>query len=267
MPRSAAPYRHHHSAGIAVKGFYSLPLEIRNQIYGYLSPSLAVLSTTLGKITIKECRRSKHEYNYQTKSLRILNLSNRIREEASLSLYQTSTFAIRPYLLLPHLRVSGTDVGSTRKRRYSSLDAIHRIRKWFVDLEKGVLKGSISPSKEYLQVVHEVAATLKGSPKIDLITVQFCCPCRLSETGYQVEKTTGDLSRVTPTLVKTGLQRFLAPLVELPNLGGIALDPTVHRNGNDGDVWSISFARIEKSYRRLVAIRNLLLARYSARKG
>ncbi|KAL8761980.1 MAG: hypothetical protein Q9194_007625 [Teloschistes cf. exilis] len=75
------------------RSFNDLPAEIRNMIYNFAKPDVAVLCLVDGQVAIRG-REGLNVWKYATKSLTLLQLDRRSRAEATALLYEKCTFAI-----------------------------------------------------------------------------------------------------------------------------------------------------------------------------
>ncbi|KAL9576813.1 MAG: hypothetical protein Q9203_007665 [Teloschistes exilis] len=117
------------------RSFNDLPAEIRNMIYNFAKPDVAVLCLVDGQVAIRG-REGLNVWKYATKSLTLLQLDRRSRAEATALLYEKCTFAIS----LRHNQsigfpLLGNCILEAVSDQYQVLSSLHGVRNWVIELK------------------------------------------------------------------------------------------------------------------------------------
>ncbi|KAL8705512.1 MAG: hypothetical protein Q9201_001387 [Fulgogasparrea decipioides] len=195
------------------KGFHDLPAEIRNEVYGYCIPDIAILGLVGGSTITNECdrfvrgaakliiqQRTGNDLLNPFEGVPILQLDRKVRAEAAALMYEQSTFAIA----LPVIGIAG---GFFRDEAASSyyvqpqkrpcfentlfLEPFSLARNWLLDLKwNDAQKGPIRFSQLGIDL-QCIVDLLCQNPRIDTIIVQYSCPCTfvLWEDDYVLDET------------------------------------------------------------------------------
>ncbi|KAL9024216.1 MAG: hypothetical protein Q9196_006677 [Gyalolechia fulgens] len=217
------------SKGALRKGLHDLPLEIRNQIYGYCSPSVAVLSFLNGEIAILE--RVGTDVWYTVRSLPILHLDTKTRAEATAYIYHQCTFAaiLRPGLL-------GLDVFLGKLARISRWEWLNpkpmpHIRNWLIDLKWDTQQIGNGQPRDFKKLLQNVVNVIYNSENTVTVTVKYPCNCCFLWGGFMVLDTDVYGNPVTRMSTETEGHKavfdMLEPLARLPVWKKVDFIPTV----------------------------------------
>lgn len=212
------------------KGFHDLPPEIRNQIYKYCSPPVAVLSLINGEIAILE--RVGTDVWYTVRSLPILHLDRKMRAEAITFLHSQCTFAatLRP----GQLRFDAF-FGQLARRSLSmeplNFKPMPHIRNWLIDLKWNTQQFGNCQPRDFKKLLHSIVDVLYKNDITVTVTVKFPCNCCFLWGGFMVLDTDvyGNPVTCMPSRAEGHRAVFdmLEPLAKLRVLKRVNFVPTV----------------------------------------
>ncbi|KAL8996575.1 MAG: hypothetical protein Q9188_006536 [Gyalolechia gomerana] len=211
------------------KGFHDLPSEIRNQIYAYSSPSVAVLSFINGEIAILE--RVGTEVWYTIRSLPILHLDTKTRAEATAFLHDQCTFAavLRPGLL--GFEVFFGKLARQSTREWLNPQPMPHIRNWLIDLKWDTQQVGNGQPCDFKKMLESIVNVLYNNESTVTVTVKYPCNCCFLWGGFMVLDT--DVYGNPVTRMTTGTEGhkavfdMLEPLAKLPVSKKVDFVPTV----------------------------------------
>ncbi|KAL8708637.1 MAG: hypothetical protein Q9225_007569 [Loekoesia sp. 1 TL-2023] len=212
------------------KGFHDLPPEIRNQIYKYCSPSVAVLSLVNGEIAILE--RVGTDVWYTVKGLPILHLDRKIRAEATAFLHDQCTFAAT---LRPGQVRFDAFFGQLARRSLSmeplNLKPMPHIRNWLIDLKWNTQQYGNCQPRDFKKLLDSIVNVLYKNDSTVTVKVKFPCNCCFLWGGFMVLDTDVYGNPVTRMPSRTEVHRavfnMLEPLGKLRVLKRVDFVPTV----------------------------------------
>ncbi|KAI4124678.1 MAG: hypothetical protein LQ338_004678 [Usnochroma carphineum] len=169
------------------KGLHDLPPEIRDQIYGYCSPSVAVLSHINGKVAVLE--RVGTAAWYTVKSLNILQLDRKTRAEAAAFLYEKCTFAInlRWQLQTSFEAIFGRQARFMRAGTECRVEvSLPEIRHWLIDLKWDSQQYGNSQPRDFRRLLKYIVEEMQKNEGTKSITINHPCECSLNFGGFNI---------------------------------------------------------------------------------
>ncbi|KAL8632373.1 hypothetical protein Q9189_001850 [Teloschistes chrysophthalmus] len=161
-------------------GFNDLPREIRDMIYLFAKPDIAILSLIGARPVIRE-REGVNVWKYTTKSLTLLQLDRRSRAEATALLYEKCTFAmsLRHDQSLGFTLLGNPIVESIPQR--GPILAVHEIRNWVIELKRDVGAMGESQAFAFRSLLGRVADLLAQNRRTDSLKIHCFCLCSIQE--------------------------------------------------------------------------------------
>ncbi|KAL8627784.1 hypothetical protein Q9189_006502 [Teloschistes chrysophthalmus] len=201
-------------------GFNNLPAEIRNMIYDFAKPDVAVLSLIGARPVIRE-RQGVNVWKYSTKSLTLLQLDRRSRTEATALLYEKCTFAIslRHDQSLGFALLGNPIVESIQER--GPILAVHKIRNWTIELKWDIGAMGESQTLAFRGLLMRVADLLAHNRRTDSLELHCCCLCSIQEFGRGPRK----LRKLIRARAEEVLDFVLEPLKHLPAIKNAVFVP------------------------------------------
>ncbi|KAL8634875.1 MAG: hypothetical protein Q9228_007574 [Teloschistes exilis] len=201
------------------RSFNDLPAEIRNMIYNFAKPDVAVLCLVDGQVAIRG-REGLNVWKYATKSLTLLQLDRRSRAEATALLYEKCTFAIS----LRHNQsigfpLLGNCILEAVSDQYQVLNSLHGVRNWVIELKWDTGAMGMPQSIAFSHLLKRVVDLLSHSRRLDSVRFHFGCLCSIQECGYGGLGITGSppvQQKLNRSQAKMIMVYLLKPLIDLP---------------------------------------------------